>query len=93
MDKAVLVGRVNEGSATGTQYLWRIEQEGEYDTYVVTSATVVFGSGPETYIFPSDDEGYITSWEELPGSFKGDLDHERAMIEAGYETVVPEEAI
>jgi hypothetical protein len=58
--------------------------------YVIVSASQVprpFG-GPETYIFPhsgksGDDEPL--SYGELPGSFKGALDHERALQGAGYK--------
>jgi hypothetical protein len=54
--------------------------------YVVVSATVVpFGEGPETYIFPADSSGEITDWGELHGSYKGDLDHAKALRGAGYE--------
>lgn len=52
--------------------------------YVIVSANDVMFSGPETYIFPGDEEGNVTDWGELPGSFKGDLDHERALSGAGY---------
>lgn len=53
--------------------------------YVVVSATVVLGSGPETYIFPADEHGHILNWSELPGSFRGDLDHVQAIENAGWE--------
>lgn len=42
--------------------------------HVVVSAAVVFLSGPETYIFPSDASGDITDWTELEGSQRGTLD-------------------
>lgn len=51
---------------------------------VVVSAVSVLGV-PETYIFPADESGGVASWGEMPGSFKGALDHERALREAGYE--------
>lgn len=54
------------------------------DTHVVVSAVVTYG-GAETYIFPANADGEVTSWGEIPGSFKGALDHERALREAGYE--------
>lgn len=53
--------------------------------YVRTSATVVMFSGPETYIFPADENGEVTDWGELEGSYKGGLDHEEALRGAGYE--------
>ena len=53
--------------------------------YVVVSAIIDSFSGPETYIFPSDAEGEISSWLELDGSFRGEMDLERALDKAGYE--------
>lgn len=53
--------------------------------YVVVSAAQVIMVGPETYIFGADEEGMIVNWSELEGSFKGALDHERALHNAGYE--------
>lgn len=47
-------------------------------------ATTVVGS-LETYIFPADKDGNVLEWIELNGSFKGELNHERALREAGYE--------
>ncbi len=55
--------------------------------YVLVSAAIVAMSGPETYIFPSDSEGNVTSWLELRGSFRGDLDHARALEGAGYAVI------
>lgn len=63
--------------------------DGEPDTstYVrVSAANVPFG-GPETYIFASDDQGAVTNWSELEGSYKGGLDHVAALAGAGYEVV------
>ena len=53
-------------------------------TFIVISAAVVPLSGPETYIFPSDDEGRVIDWYELPGSFRGELDHNKALELGGY---------
>lgn len=33
----------------------------------------------ETYIFPSDDDGHLLAWTEMPGSFQGACDFERAL--------------
>ncbi len=57
--------------------------------HLIVSAVVAFDTGPETYIFAADASGEITSWHELSGSFKGALDHERALRGAGY-TVMSE---
>ncbi len=58
--------------------------------FVVVSASNVpppFG-GPETYIFPHSGkpgEDEPLSMTELPGSFKGSLDHAKALKYAGYK--------
>ncbi len=69
------------------------EVDGEYQEvkreteYVIVSAAYVMMSGPETYIFPSDSEGNVTSWSELEGSFQGSRDHARALEGAGYAVI------
>lgn len=55
--------------------------------YVVVSSTVAIITGPETYIFGSDEEGGNVNFCELPGSFRGDLDHKQALHGAGYEII------
>ena len=57
----------------------------ETHEYIVVSATIVMYSGPETYIFPANADGEVVDWLELPGSFKGALDIEQALRNAGYE--------
>jgi hypothetical protein len=52
--------------------------------YVVVSAANVLLDGPETFIFPADESGEVVHWGELGGSFRGGLDHERALNDAGY---------
>ena len=52
--------------------------------YVWVSATDVPYTGPETYIFGSDEHGRVTDWLELDGSYRGGLDHEEALRGAGY---------
>ena len=62
-------------------------------SYVWVSATVVpYDGGPETYIFACDAEGQVSDWGELPGSYKGGLDHDEALRGAGYEVAYPVEA-
>ena len=48
-------------------------------SYVVTSATVAIFSGPETYIFPANENSDILDWMELSGSYRGGLDHDKAI--------------
>ncbi len=39
----------------------------------------------ETFIFPATADGKAISWGELPGSYKGGLDHAQALRGLGYE--------
>ena len=55
--------------------------------YVIVSAANVPFSGPETYIFPSNENGEVVDWVELDGSFRGSLDIWQALRNAGYEPV------
>ncbi len=56
-------------------------------SYVVISATVAMFSGAETYIFSADKNGDITEWSEMEGSYRGSLDHAKALRNAGYKIV------
>lgn len=98
MKTAKFLGIVNQGSSTGSQkhyHLdppivsepWDDDEDGEEHDYVVVSATNAMFSGPETYIFGADKDGKIVNWTELPGSFKGGLNHEFALGNAGYEVI------
>ena len=73
----------------GEARLYRVDppmtyEDGRQTEYVIVSATTVLASGPETYIFPASREGGILDWLELPGSFRGAIDHARALEGAGY---------
>jgi len=64
--------------------------QGEWDKrkkarFVVVSAINAMFSGPETFIFKADKTGEVLDWGELSGSFKGALDHEQALNNAGYK--------
>lgn len=52
--------------------------------YVVVSATRAMGR-PETYVFPSNRNGSITDWAEMPASQGGVFDHWKILTDAGYE--------
>jgi hypothetical protein len=81
---------------TGDARLYRLSAPVRYDDhgdedgekkhtqYVVVSATGAMFSGPETYMFPADPEGSILDWGEMHGSYKGDMNHERAIENAGW---------
>jgi len=92
--EAVNVTRVREleSSKSGARrVLWRCEPpfqcvgwDGELEPaepteYVITSAVNAMFSGAETYIFAADAEGNVTDWGELPGSYRGGYDHEKAI--------------
>lgn len=63
------------------------EDVNELIEYVVVSAIVAMFTGPETYIFQSNQTGEITNWSELSGSHRGRLDHAAALKQAGYTIV------
>lgn len=53
-------------------------------SFIVVSAVIVpAGLGPETYIFPSNDQGEAILIEMM-GSQKGTLDIEQVLRDAGY---------
>lgn len=54
--------------------------------YVVVSA-VNHKYAHETYIFPADENGNILSFVELPGSYMGGTQHDKALRRAGFEVV------
>jgi len=67
-------------SMTGAeQKIYAILLRGKIDHYVVVSAVVTRDTGPETYVFLCDSEGEVLNWLELDGSFKGELNHSRAL--------------
>lgn len=59
-------------------YDWSTELPTKNTNYVIVSAidSII---GKETYIFPSDKEGNILGWEELDGSYRGEMNIERAL--------------
>lgn len=84
---------------TGNAKLFKVDPPMEYNKpwddedppankteFVVVSAANVMMSGPETYIFPSDENGHVISWGELDGSYRGGLSHSEALSGAGYTT-------
>lgn len=67
---------------------WRRDEPTLHTDYVIVSAADVMFTGPETYIFPAKKAGDTfepINFLELEGSFRGDLDHEQALANAGYE--------
>lgn len=71
----------------GEAKLYKLSEPLEGYSFVVVSSVVVMFSGPETYVFPSNKNGEVTDWRELKGSYKGDLNHEKALKNAGYKVL------
>lgn len=52
--------------------------------YIVISGAVGLCFGPETYIFKSNKNGEVKGWTALDGSFKGEINHLKALNLHGY---------
>lgn len=57
----------------------------KYNHVVVSTVNHEFAH--ETSIFPSDRNGMPIDWSELPGSYRGGTDIDKALGDAGYEVV------
>jgi len=67
------------------QILWEVLPRIDGHKYVITSASNVQFTGPETYMFASDENGNIVDWCELPGSYRGELDHKKCFEYINYK--------
>lgn len=89
--RLLINGKQLRESQTGAiQKLWELKEDtpdGVVTSYVVTSSVFFCYTGSETLIFPSDEKGDITSFTDLEGSYRGGLDHEKALKNAGYEII------
>lgn len=65
------------------QSLYKLNPPLDGKDFVVVSASSSF-INEEVYIFPSNETGKILSFIELEGSYKGGLDHEKALNNMGY---------
>lgn len=63
------------------------DYSGEFKSFYVIVSAVNLETGPETMIFPCDSHGQVVRFREMMGSFRGGLDHEKALRNAGYEVV------
>lgn len=79
----------------GTATLYRVDPPMEYydgrtdesrarAAFVVASAVVAPYTGPETYIFPTTEDGSPINYQELEGSYRGGLEPDEAIRNAGY---------
>lgn len=71
---------------TGMAALYKLSKPLEGYDYVVVSATRVYVQ-VETYIFPSNENGEVVDWGELPGSMREVYNHATALKNAGYEYI------
>ena len=97
--RATCIRSVDSGNEAG-RVLWRVEPPvlvapGNVTDYVVTSAVVAIDGmkGAEVAVFPSDAEGGTLSRNPMTGSYQGGLSHDRAMRNAGYELVFPQQEV
>jgi hypothetical protein len=60
-----------------------LDHNGHPHEYVIVSAVVAI-TGPETFIFPSFENGKTESMLEMGGSYRGGLSHSAALEGAGY---------
>lgn len=86
LNTAELVKNFDNSQMRSRASLYRLSIPLEGHTHIIVSAASVLGE-PETYIFGADEDGTCTDWSELYGSFKGDLNHARALANAGYRIV------
>lgn len=68
----------------GRAALYQLDPPHEGCTHVVVSSAVAPFTGPETYIFPADENGDVIGLGPLGGSMRGTLIHENALNNAGY---------
>jgi len=57
--------------------------DGESDHVAVSAVNSAWAN--ETYIFPTDQDGKVKDWGELPGSQRGNVSHEVVLKDAGYK--------
>mgnify|MGYP001565118549 FL=1 len=96
---AMLVKTLTNGW-TGDAKLYKLSEPMQYGydepesetQFVIVSATNAMFSGPETYIFPADEDGNVIDWGELDGSYRGGYNHWEALERAGYTVAESEPA-
>jgi hypothetical protein len=76
---------VLQRDARGEGRVYKVTPPLEGNKYVWVSAVVAMFTGPETYIFGCDKDGEVKNFSELQGSYRGGLNHEEALSNAGYQ--------
>lgn len=74
----------------GAKALYRMDPPLEGSEYVYASAATVLGR-PECYLFACDQDGKVSNWTELDGSYQGGLSIETALRNAGYDVEATED--
>jgi hypothetical protein len=69
---------------TSDARLYALSEPLEGHKHIVVSAADAPYTGPETFIFGCDERGNAVDFGELEGSFRGALDHDKALKYAGY---------
>lgn len=70
------------------EYMGEHDFETRTTNYVlICGVHVADNVAPQTYIFPSDKDGKIVDLTELPGSFQGAIDFERALKGMAVEII------
>ena len=92
MKTATFIKKMDKGF-NGDARLYELSSPLEGHKFVIVSAVVLSfpaprrGAGKETYIFPADETGKVTSWGELRRSYKSGLSHTMALRGAGYKVI------
>lgn len=90
--EAKFVKEIKNEDKGGSVKLFKVKPPAEYSDgektnfLMVSAIPCAFDTGrPETYIFPANKKGEVVSWGELDGSYRGGMNHEKALRDAGYE--------
>jgi CDP-diacylglycerol pyrophosphatase len=69
---------------TADSRLYSLSTKLDGHSYIIVTATKSEFSEPETLIFGADERGNPIDFEELPGTCVGSINHDEAIIKAGY---------
>ena len=71
------------------EYGYSFDDDEELPTteFVIVSAVYALFSGPETYIFPANEDGDVLTMSEMSGSYRGGTSHETALERAGFSVL------
>jgi hypothetical protein len=69
---------------TSDARLYALSEPLDGHSHVIVSAADAPYTGPETLIFGCDERGNAVDFIDLDGSFRGELNHDKALKLAGY---------